>query len=52
MGLMQLIVLIMYGLTGLADEAGDNATPDITTINTPPKLRALRVSGTRRRVFW
>jgi hypothetical protein len=43
---MQLIVLIMYGLAGLADDAGENATSDITTINTPPKLGALRASGT------
>ena len=43
---MQLIVFITYGLSGLADDAGDNATSDITTINTPPKLGALRVSGT------
>jgi len=46
LSLMQLIVLITGGLTGLTNGAGDTATSDISTINTPPKLKALLASET------
>ena len=39
MGLTQLIVLMMHGLAGLADDVGNNETSDTITINTPTKIK-------------